>query len=204
MEQLIHNNIIVKKSAIHGYGVFATQTITTGSIIESCYCIFTDHSDPHLHNFYFGYHNKNIIPTGFGFIYNHSASPNADYYFDETKNLMIITAKRAIRAHEEIFISYGDKWFSKRKMPLKKLSLGLKIARYLKGAPLRASIVFGSFFLVMHLMHVLTVSLPKQKILQILTMTTQPASNVEKPSLVENTPFRPSMFALMRPSAEVH
>lgn len=199
MESFIQNNIMVKLSAIHGYGVFATQTIPQDDIIETCYCIFTDYNDPQLKNFYFSYHHKKVIPTGFGFIYNHSNTPNAIYYFDETKNRMIIKAQKTIHAHEEILISYGREWFSQRKISIKKAATKIKFINYLKGIPLRISIVITGIFLFIHLMHVSIVPSLAQKTPENLIKTILPMINEKTSNLVPNTPYHLSILASVHP-----
>jgi SET domain-containing protein len=43
-DKLIQNNIEVRKSQKHGYGIFATDFIKKGTVIEECHYIkFKDH-----------------------------------------------------------------------------------------------------------------------------------------------------------------
>lgn len=154
MKPLLQNNLTVKKSPIHGYGVFANKNIQKDAIIEECYTILTSHKDKILHNYYF-YANKAYgVLTGFGFIYNHSDTPNADYYYDELREITLFTAIKPISKDEEIFISYGKNWFSDRVMRVKKMPRWLKILQYFSGIPLRASLVIGGVYLLIHLLRV--------------------------------------------------
>lgn len=121
-KQLFQNKLVVKKSSTHGYGVFATQSIKKGEIIEECYIIISRKGgDKALEDYYFDVKGKYGIFTGFGIIYNHSDDPNADYTINVNRRLATIKAKRSIRKGEEIHISYGDEWFSSRNIKPKNI-----------------------------------------------------------------------------------
>lgn len=117
--KLIQKHVVVKKSSLHGYGVFATTDIRKGTIIEECYYILAKKGDHSLEDYYFDVKGKNAILLGFGCIYNHSDDPNADYNFKVRDRLAVITAQTAIKKGEEICISYGDTWFSSRNLKAK-------------------------------------------------------------------------------------
>lgn len=112
--KLRQNHLYVKKSSLHGYGVFAGKTIRKGGVIETCYIIITKGGDKKLEDYYFDAKGKNAIFTGFGIIYNHSEDPNADFFLNLKRNIVTFKAIKTIRKGEEVFISYGDKWFSDR------------------------------------------------------------------------------------------
>lgn len=112
--KLFQNKIIVKKSPTHGYGVFAGKNIRKGEKIEECYIIITRGGDKKLEDYYFDANGKYAIFTGFGIIYNHSDDPNADYRINMKTRVATFTANQTIRKGEEIFVSYGDEWFSSR------------------------------------------------------------------------------------------
>lgn len=120
--KLFQNKIIVKKSKLHGYGVFALKTIKKGEKIEECYIIICSGKDKKLENFYFDAKGKYAIFTGFGIIYNHSDDPNADYYINMKNKVVLIKAGRTIKKGEEIFISYGEEWFTSRGRKAKSLT----------------------------------------------------------------------------------
>lgn len=118
-KKLFQNKIVVKKSSMHGYGVFAEKTIKKGEIIEECYIVMCRGGDKGLEDYYFDVNRKYAIFTGFGIIYNHSDDANADYKINVKRRLTTIKAARTIRKGEEIFISYGDEWFSSRGLEAK-------------------------------------------------------------------------------------
>jgi len=113
--KLFLNNICVKKSKTHGYGVYAEKDIKKGEKIEECYIIISRKGwDRALEDYYFDVKGQYAIFTGFGIIYNHSDDPNADYFINAKKRITTIKANRKIKKGEEIFISYGDGWFKSR------------------------------------------------------------------------------------------
>lgn len=116
--KLYMNKLVVKKSTVKGYGVFAQKKMKKGEVLEECYVIIGRGGDKSLEDYYFDVKGKGkgsyALFFGFGSIYNHSEDPNADYTINVNKRLATIKAARTIQAGEEIFISYGDKWFSSR------------------------------------------------------------------------------------------
>lgn len=118
---LFQNKILVKKSSMHGYGVFALKKMKKGELIEECYILLSKRGgDKGLEDFYFDAKGKYAIFTGFGSIYNHAEEPNATYTINITKRLATIKAGKPIRKGEEIFVSYGDEWFKSRGLKPKK------------------------------------------------------------------------------------
>lgn len=153
----VQNNLIIKQSPLHGYGVFAGKDFEKDEVIEKCYTLLADGKDKILRDYYFGYKEKTLVTTGFGFIYNHHEQPNAKYCYDELNKLMVFIAKRPIQKGEEILITYGMKWFSTRnKTPIKKMSWWRKILRYSNEPLVRSGILIGGFILLFNLLRVLT------------------------------------------------
>lgn len=115
-ELVRHPKIVVKKSPIHGYGVYAGAEIAKGEIIEECYAITSLINDmgPPFQDYVFGDKRIFAIPLGFGCIYNHSYSPNAEFTLHEHEPIVTFAAIRSIKKGEEIFVSYGSDWFNKR------------------------------------------------------------------------------------------
>jgi uncharacterized protein len=112
--KLFQNKLIVKKSTLHGYGVFARKTIRKGEKIEECYMIISKGGDKTLEDFYFDAKGKYALFTGFGSIYNHSDDPNADYTININNRVATIKAQKTIPKGKEIFVTYGEEWFSSR------------------------------------------------------------------------------------------
>ena len=112
--RLFQNDIYVKKSTMHGYGVFAGKKLRKGEKIEECYILISKGGDKVLDDFYFDAKGKYALFTGYGSIYNHSNDPNADYTININKRRSTIKAARTIQKDEEIFVSYGEEWFRSR------------------------------------------------------------------------------------------
>lgn len=127
--KLYQNKLVVKKSNLHGYGVFSKKTIKKGELIEECYIIISKGGDRVLEDFYFDAKGKYAIFTGFGIIYNHSDDPNADYTINIKKRLATIKAKKTIPKGKEIFVTYGDDWFSSRGLKSKESPVNIKKKR---------------------------------------------------------------------------
>ena len=111
--------IQVKKSGIHGKGVFALQPIAKGeTVIEYKGEVITwkealrrhphDPSDPN-HTFYFHVDEHNVIDAKYGgnaarWI-NHACAPNCEA--DEVDGRIFIKALRTVKPGEELFYDYG-------------------------------------------------------------------------------------------------
>lgn len=119
--KLTRKNIIVKKSSINNYGVFAQEDIPANTVIEECYAIMiSDDVYPTLRNYVFRGKKNSWLSFGYGSIFNHSAKPNTSFSVDHENSWIVFTSKRHIHKGEEILISYGDTWFSARNItPLK-------------------------------------------------------------------------------------
>ncbi len=118
--KLFQNKLVVKKSPMHGFGVFAGKTIKKGEKIEECYIIISKRGgDKALEDYYFDAKGKNAVFLGFGSIYNHSDNPNADYTINQKKRIATIKASETIPKGKEIFVSYGEEWFSSRGLKAK-------------------------------------------------------------------------------------
>lgn len=119
-KELFQNKLTVKKSSIHGYGVFAAKAIKKGELIEECYMLISKGGDDVLEDYYFQAGKKYAMFLGFGCIYNHSDEPNADYKLNIKQKVVTIKASENIPKGAEIFVSYGEEWFSSRGWDSKK------------------------------------------------------------------------------------
>lgn len=112
--ELIRTRTVVKKSPIHGYGVFAEQNFQRDDIIEECYFLRADSQAIDFIDYYFLAGECRAMVLGDGSIYNHSQTPNALHRIDNDHAIMIVQANRPIKQGEEICISYGVNWFDSR------------------------------------------------------------------------------------------
>ena len=109
--------IYVKKSPIHGLGVFAGEKITKEEIIEECPIltlpINKGESSGLLLDYRFNWPQgteweEQVVGLGFASLYNHSESPNAYWISNYEKRTFNFIASRDIQVGEEIFVWYGD------------------------------------------------------------------------------------------------
>lgn len=109
------NKIYVDDSPVQGRGVFTSEKIKKGEILEECHFFLVPISNYHptLHEHFFSYpkdkEESYAICLGFGSIFNSSPNgQNADWEVDRTKHKMIFFAIRDIEPGEEIFTSYNN------------------------------------------------------------------------------------------------
>ena len=117
-------------SDISGRGMFSTEDIAGGSLIEICPVVVLPQEEvsiihgTRLHDYYFtwGIDQKQCaIALGYGSVYNHAKDSNAEYNLNLADKTIEIVAVRDIPPGEEITINYngesGDRkpvWFEKK------------------------------------------------------------------------------------------
>ena len=104
---------------IMGFGVFASQDIDEGIIVETCYCVKT-YNQPFNPCFDYLFQLTNteaLLPFGYGSIYNHSCTPNVHYYF-ESDCILVMYALRDIKEGEELCHNYGRMYWKTREKKL--------------------------------------------------------------------------------------
>lgn len=154
-KKLSQKKMSVRRSSIHGYGVFAEEDIKPGEIVEECYAIIDrGREEEDLIDYWFAGANDNerVFPTGFGCIYNHSDRPNATYLFHPQTRCIVFTAHRFIRKGEEILICYGEGWFSCRALQNKEYPRWQRLLRPSTSPLLRGIFVCVSTLLTIHLL----------------------------------------------------
>ncbi len=124
-KKLYYNNKIeVRKSDIHGFGVFAKKEIKSGELLEECHYIqITKEAskDVYIRKYFYHWPRHReakvfALVFGNGSIYNSSSSKkemNADWKCDENQNLYIFKAVKDIPADTEILIYYGEHYWNK-------------------------------------------------------------------------------------------
>jgi SET domain-containing protein len=112
----MRKNIIVRSVAKKGRGVFAARNFNPGQVIENCpVLIFTPKERKHLEKTLLNYYiypwrstrGASLI-LGYGSIYNHSYSPNADWKQNFKTNSMVYRAIKPIKKGEEITVNYNS------------------------------------------------------------------------------------------------
>jgi len=117
MKLKVANKIEIKESVCKGYGVFAIDVIEPGEIIEECHLLTLPINKGEASDLLIDYRfcwpvssdwQEQVIPFGYGCIYNHSNDNNAFWQdHPETKAFQFI-ANRRILPGEEICTYYGD------------------------------------------------------------------------------------------------
>jgi hypothetical protein len=121
------SKVEVRRSPVHGYGVFAKEDIQAGELIEQSKLLklgWRSHynNDPVLKDYVWGNRKckcdeckthgvHQYLALGFGSLYNHSEAPNTKKKNDFAAEIITITAIEPIAKDQEIFVSYGHKYF---------------------------------------------------------------------------------------------
>ena len=125
MKFKVPNKIEIKESPGKGMGVFSTDFIKKGEVIEECYIIKLptkrwEISSTLLYDYRFCYPQgenwtEYVIPLGYGCVYNHSDENNAMWRNHSTKRGFEFYACRDIEIGEEICTNYGPdyRWVKK-------------------------------------------------------------------------------------------
>lgn len=111
----MRKNVIVKSTGKKGRGVFALKDFKAGEIVESCPVInITPKERKRLEKTIFNYYiypwrstRSGCLALGYGSIYNHSFTPNADWKQNFKTNSMVYRAISPIKKGEEILINYN-------------------------------------------------------------------------------------------------
>ena len=119
-EIFIHPSLYVDKSKYGGYGIFTDAFIPENTVIEISHCIpLTKKERKGLKTIlnYDFVHNDNVsyIALGFGSMYNHHDNNNVTWRTRGDRKV-ITTTIRDIHPYEELFSTYGDKYFEERGM----------------------------------------------------------------------------------------
>lgn len=109
-------DVIVGPSPGRGRGVFAMRRFAPGETIEVCPVIALPEADARklddtgLYDYYFGWGKdgrRAAIALGYGSLYNHAFTPNAEHRKNAENDTISVVALREIPAGEEIFIRYN-------------------------------------------------------------------------------------------------
>ncbi len=118
---LTHSPLIeVKRTRHKGRGVFALGDSPCGTEIERVPVLVLPAGDirgSHLASYCFLWSEGTVaLPLGYGALYNHSYTPNAEYR-DAAPQVKVYTALRDIRHGEEITINYNGSPSDDEPMP---------------------------------------------------------------------------------------
>lgn len=107
---LIDNLTYIKKSQIHGWGLFAINPLYKGDIITQSPGItfkIGSYCPPEICTYTFPLPKEGLILClGSPSLINHSIKPNSVYEIDILNNILSIKALRNIKSDEEITLRY--------------------------------------------------------------------------------------------------
>jgi hypothetical protein len=108
----------VKKSGVAGRGVYALRDFTKGEIIETAPSLIDDCKNFQgvLKDYISGTRVKDQCAINMGYFnyYNHSDKNNAKYNTDYDTQSISVMALKDIKKGEEIFVNYGEKYWTTR------------------------------------------------------------------------------------------
>jgi len=111
---LFSEKVLVKRSKIHRWGIFAREKIKKYEIIEESPYFFIhydemDNSSSVLpYTYPYDYSNGYIVGMGYCGLYNHDFDSNVEYYVDGANEIMVHYASRDIEIGEELTLNYGE------------------------------------------------------------------------------------------------
>ena len=113
--------IFLKYSPGRGMGVFASEPIAKGEVLEVCHIHILNPIEEQMPYHGFGLPKEHpaftFIPWGYGCVYNHSSNPNIIVECDGS--VATFTAIKDIKKLEECFHYYGDRyWENKNIKPI--------------------------------------------------------------------------------------
>ncbi|MCZ2260002.1 SET domain-containing protein [Sporosarcina sp. G11-34] len=109
--------ICIKETGKYGRGIFATRDIKTGELIEVSPVLTSSKNDwkylkkTVLYNYCFSWgenYEHTAIALGYGSLYNHSYTPNAEYKYNIDNLSIDFYAISDITDGQEITINYNE------------------------------------------------------------------------------------------------
>jgi hypothetical protein len=122
---VFHHPALVVRHCEFGWGVFTTANLSEDTIVEqSPYLILPDTAcDGNiLADYVFRLSDDESSPDyqrramvlGWGSLYNHNKAPNLSYGIIVKRKLFQYITSRQVYAGEQLFVSYGEKWWADR------------------------------------------------------------------------------------------
>jgi SET domain-containing protein len=107
-------NIQVRKSILHGLGVFATNDIPGNTLLEECHGAILSKEEfdtvkeiPAIACNTFSVSKTEIIlPYGYGAIYNSKKNANVKSIYNVDRKILSFYTTKDIKMHEELFLDY--------------------------------------------------------------------------------------------------
>ena len=109
----------VRRTARMGWGVYTTEAIPKGTLVEESPVVVMDAAAralidrTPLHDYLFEWgEDRSLCCMAMGYVpvYNHASPSNCEYEMDFEKGVIAVTAMRDIRAGEQLFVNYNGDW----------------------------------------------------------------------------------------------
>jgi SET domain-containing protein len=122
MELKVATKIEIKTSPGKGMGVFATELIKEGEVIEECHLIKLPIDKEEVTSLMIDYRfcypmgenwEEYVLALGYAGIYNHSDNNNAMWRNHPTHKAFQFYAVKDIYPGEEIYVNYGPEYYWK-------------------------------------------------------------------------------------------
>ena len=122
---MIHHSLYIELTEKKGKGVYTTDAIPEGVVIELSPVIVMKKEDrihldqTLLHDYIFEWgteKDKCCMALGFIPIYNHSYKSNCEYFMDFEEETIFVKTVRAIEKGEELTINYNGDWNDETKV----------------------------------------------------------------------------------------
>ena len=116
---MMFNDLIeIKKSPISGYGVFARKNFNIGDLIDESPCLVkpTESWGTATEDYVFSRGKLTCLPLASTALFNHSVNPNARHEITNGLRIIRVFASKPIKKGDEIFIFYGNEYFSSRNL----------------------------------------------------------------------------------------
>lgn len=110
-----------------GWGVFTSAALPAGTLVERAPFLILDlgvTQAPPLSDYVFRLsdeegselYDQRALVLGWGSLYNHNDDPSLEYAMILEQQLFEFTTRRAVRAGEQLFVSYGAVWWNDREL----------------------------------------------------------------------------------------
>jgi len=106
-------NIEIRKSIVHGWGVFTTSDIPKDTLLEECHGLFLSKEEfkkcdniPGIVCNSFNIKERIMIPYGYGAIYNSRKDNTVAIKFNIDNQILSFITIKNIKANEELFLNY--------------------------------------------------------------------------------------------------
>lgn len=120
---MIKSYLFIDNTSAMGRGVFTSERIPAGTVVEIAPVIVMSSEDRHLldktllHDYIFEWEgDKCCMALGLVPIYNHSYASNCEYFMDYTNDSILIKTVSVVKKGAELSINYNGNWNDKKKV----------------------------------------------------------------------------------------